>query len=113
VIGVVRYLFGTGVARLDIGIAVSPGCLRTGNWQNDFTDRGRTMAHGAPWRIFVVVPAVVVFLIVGPRPSGYFFPAVMFFGLSLNTIVDDVRRSCFLADSGVGVLCFAGTMESA
>jgi len=74
------------------------------SWTND-GDR-------IPRRIFAKVLLVVVPLIVGLGPNGYFLSAVVFFGISLNAVVDDVRRSCFLADSGVGALGFSGAMES-
>jgi len=66
-----------------------------------------------PSRNFVVaLPVVIVSLVSGAGPSGYFLSAMVFFGISLYTVFDDVRRSCFLADSGVGNLCFSGAIES-
>jgi len=81
---------------------------------NRFNRARTTDDQRVSWRVFfVALPVVILSLIVGLRPSGYFFSVVVFCGLSLGTGVDDVRRSCFLADSGVGALCFSGTMESA
>jgi hypothetical protein len=62
--------------------------------------------------ILVAALPVAVSLIAGLKPNGYFLSAVMFLGISMNTVADRVRRSCFLADSGVGGGCFAGALES-
>lgn len=80
---------------------------------NSFNRPRTTDDQRVPSRILVVaLPVVIVSLIVGLRPSGYFLSTVVFFGITMYTVIDDVRRSCFLADSGVGNLCFSGAMES-
>ena len=43
----------------------------------------------------VVSHAIVMSMAVGLKPFGYFLSAVMFSGFWSNTILDDVRRSCF------------------